>query len=264
MGGTRILRARTAWAAVAAAFLFSSLFASPARAQFWNKKTYQHWSARECRKILTDSPWTKSRTYSAMEMPSGTQDSAVPGRQPMLMIRYTAQFFSAQPVRQAEVRLSQIREHFDRMTPAQKKAFEQQAAHFLSVPFAKFTLVRVNYTTNVEYFRSSLLAYWRAQTTAQLRNSAYLMVNGRTVRLLRYEPAPAPQHAFFLFFPRQVNGEPLLNASQKSLTLQVTKSTIQFNNDFGSGAITAQPPPTGSIQFQFDVRKMLFHDQVAY
>ena len=32
--------------------------------EFWQKKEYQQWSERECRKLLEDSPWGQSYTLS--------------------------------------------------------------------------------------------------------------------------------------------------------------------------------------------------------
>ena len=132
MAGTTVLRGKALWIVPLAFFLFS--FSSPARAQFWNKKDYRDWSANECRRILTNSPWTKTYSSSAMQMPSGAEGSAVPGRQPLMTIQYTAQFFSALPVREAQVRMGQIQAHYERMTPAQQRAFDANSYQHLTVP----------------------------------------------------------------------------------------------------------------------------------
>jgi hypothetical protein len=264
--------------------------AVPAKAQFWNKKDYHKWSANDCRKILSDSPWTKNQSFSSVQMLSGSQNTSAaagsavtsaedpenpqgtsngqfsaPGRQPVMDISYTAQIFSALPVREAQVRLDQIAMHYDRMTAAQKQAFDESAARFLAVQFPKTIVIRVNYSTNVGYWQAALESQWQLENTAKLRSSTYLAVGGTTVPLLNYRFAPVKEHAFFLVFPRTVNGEPLLNASRKSLTLQITSAQLQFSNSFdSSGSLTAQPPDVKNIVITFNVKKMAYHGKLAY
>jgi hypothetical protein len=263
MGGKGFARGRARWPVVLPLLLFFSA-ASPAFAQFWNKKSYRHWSASQCRKILTSSPWTKLDSFSATEMPNGAEGSLVPGRQPLMTITYRAQFFSALPVREADVRLAEIQAHYNRMSPAQKKSVNESAARYLARRFPQYTVIRVTYGTNVGAWQSELSMGWQLETTAKLRRSAYLVVDGKTIRLARFQLAPRNQQAFFLFFPRKVNHEPILSANHKSLTLQVTNSNIHFSNSFGNGSPVGQPPPAGNIQFEFNVKQMLFHGKVAY
>ncbi len=264
--------------------------AAPAKAQFWNKKDYHKWSAGECREILSDSPWTKNLSFSSVQMLNGAQNTSAaaaseassaedpenpagqsdgqfsaPGRQPLMNISYTAQIFSALPVREAQVRLDQIAMHYDRMNAAQKQAFDESAANFLAVQFSKTIVIRVNYSTNVGYWQAALESQWQLENTAKLRNSTYLAVGGNTVPLLSYRFAPVKEHAFFLVFPRTVNGEPLLGAGRKSLTLQIISPQLQFSNTFdSSGSLTAQPPNSTNIVLTFAVKKMKYHGKLAY
>lgn len=278
MDKIRLPRGRALWLMPLGFLLLS--FAVPARAQFWKKKDYHHWSAGECRKILTNSPWAQSRTFSSVQMPTGMQDTeaavipqgvsstdkpATPGRQAMTEIKYTAEFFSALPVRQALVRLNQIDSHYDKMKPAQKKAFDESAARLLAVRFPKYTVIRVSYSTNVGYWQQQLNTQWQFENTATLQKSAYLVVDGKTVRLVRYQLAPPKEQAFFLFFPRLTNNEPILNHTRKSLTLQVTNSVLQFTNaPAPQGDIVPTPPPSGNVQMEFKVKKMMFQGKIAY
>lgn len=272
MNGVKLLRGRALWLLLAAVFLLS--YVAPARAQFWNKKDYHHWSASECRKILTNSPWAQNRTSGSSEMPTGAQDTQaavtamngpyLPGRQTLAEIRYTAVFFSALPVREAEVRLGAIHAHYKRMKPAQKKAFDERAARYLAVQYPKYIVIRVNYSTNVGFWQEALNTFWQFQNAAKLKNTAYLVVDGKTVRLARYQTSLPKVQGFFLFFPRLLNNEPLLTRIKKSLTLQITNSTIKFTNAPGQGNVVATPPPAGNVQMEFKVRKMKFHGKIAY
>jgi hypothetical protein len=251
MGGMRLSPGRALLFLPLAFFLLS--LSSSARAQFWQKKDFHHWSARDCQIILTNSPWTQS--YSAVA------------------IRYTAEFFSALPVREAQVRLAQIESHYNRMSKAQKMAFDRNANHYLSVPYPKYTVIRVSYAANVntydqatlEEIQRQLQGYWQSMAAPKFRNSVYLSVDGKAVRVAQYKFAPAKEQAFFLFFPRQVNGKPLLGPSRKSVTLQITNPSLDFQNGFSpQQSFEASPSPAGSIQMEFKVKKMEFDGKIAY
>lgn len=289
----RFSRSKTLWLLPLSFFLLS--FASPAHAQFWTKKSYLHWSASECRQILTNSPWAQSRSFSRSYIPNGMEPSQVavpatayagtlasnwagpgpslvgpppPGRQQLAEVTFTAQFYSAMPVREAEVRLQQIQMHYDRMTPAQKKAFDESAARFLEFSYPKYAVVRVLYSTNVEAYKPAIYAYWQKQTTAKLRTMGYLSVNGQAILPVRYQLAPPQDRAFFLYFPREVRNKPILNPAHKSLVLQVTNSTLKFTKTFAkeslSQGISSLFRNAGNLEFTFNVRKMVLHGKVAY
>lgn len=197
---------------------------------------------------------------------SGGPDPGAEVRHPL--IAYTAQIFSALPVREAQIRLDQISMHYGRMNAAQKQSFDESAAKFLAVQFPNTIVIRVNYSTNVRYWQASLESQWQLENAAKLRNSTYLTVGGKTVPLLNYRFAPVKDHAFFLVFPRTVNGEPLLNASRKSMTLQITSPHLQFSNTFeGSSNLAAEmarPPNVRNIVLTFKVKKMKYHGKLAY
>ena len=44
-------------------------------ADFWEKKEYKKWSAKECQKMLTDSPWAKDLTLQALGLQQSTKAS---------------------------------------------------------------------------------------------------------------------------------------------------------------------------------------------
>ena len=71
------------------------------------KKDYREWSARDCSKLLQNSPWSKMRTFTAILIQELSQPSAVPGREHAPQISYVAMLWSALPVRQAVVRQAQ-------------------------------------------------------------------------------------------------------------------------------------------------------------
>ena len=165
-------------------FLVGSLpivcFAVPGAAagDFWAKKPYQNWSADETRSMLEESPW--ATTFKLSGVQSGVTGGDAPtdrGYRGEMetdpFITYNLQFRSALPIRQAQVRSSQLSSHYDKMSAEQKAAFDASAAKFLAVTFPDRVIVSVTFHTNVQDYDSSLRNYWASQSLAKLSMSVY-------------------------------------------------------------------------------------------
>src|SRR5208282_552201 len=83
-------------------------------------------------------------------------------------ISYTVQFRSAQPIREAQVRSSQLNSHYDAMSADKKAAFDASAGKFLAATFPDRVLVAVTFHTNVQDYVSELRSYWTDQSPAKL------------------------------------------------------------------------------------------------
>lgn len=234
------------------------------QAQVWNKKDWRQWSAKDCDKVLTDSPWAQTWISSATQMLHGSQQSQIPGsRGPELYVRYHAAFFSALPVREAEVRLGQIQAHYDQMSAAQKAAFDQSAQRFLAVPFPNDMIIRVTYKTNVQYIVHSLIDFWQRQNTESMRLLASLYYEKQTIQASRYVCAPGVEPMFYLYFPRQVNGNVWLESVAKTVALQIRTTGLQFSNAMGPpGGVTAMF--ANGMNFDFKPKKMLMQGKLYY
>jgi hypothetical protein len=88
---------------------------------FWQKKAPGEWSPKECEKVLTDSPWAKSRTIGDVMIEEIGKPESVDGREGHPWVAYTARFWSALPVRQALVRQLQLTKDFVSMSPERKR-----------------------------------------------------------------------------------------------------------------------------------------------
>jgi hypothetical protein len=166
----------------------------PARAEdFWAKKPYQHWSAEETRRILEDSPWARTVAVSTVVTPppgvpsiAGNAGDYESEAVTDPTIRYTLQFRSAAPIREAQVRSSQFGSHYDGMRPEQKAAFDGNASKFLAVTFPDRVVVSVTFHSNVLNYESMLRSYWEKQSVATLSMSVYLNTKKEKLSLMNY------------------------------------------------------------------------------
>jgi hypothetical protein len=173
-------------------------------ADFWAKKPYQSWSADETRKMLEESPWATTLTLGGVQtnITSGDSPNNRGYRGEMETdpsISYTLQFRSALPIRQAQVRSSQLSAHYDKMTVDQRSAFDASATKFLAATFPDRILVSVTFHTNVEEYASSLRNYWASQTLSKLSMTVFLNTRSERLSLLAYS---FKDDTFLFTFPR--------------------------------------------------------------
>jgi|FLYL01.1.fsa_nt_gi hypothetical protein len=219
--------------------------------EFWEKKEYRQWTERECRKLLDDSPWARSYTLSQVIIEPLSTPSSERAREATPQIRYLVQLRSAQPVRQALIRLAQIAQGYDRLSVEEQRAFDQKAEPFLRRDFSETVLVHVIYQSNVMVDQRDLERYWRIQTTELLKNSVYLISgNGEKVPLLSYAAA-ADRPEFQFVFPRHYRGRPIAMADDKTIKLEFPHPRIGQH-------------PDARIFLEFKISRMRVGESVVY
>jgi len=177
---------------------------------FWAKKPYQNWTADEARRIQEESPWATTLTLG------GIQSSVTSGDAPNNRgyrgemetdpsISYTIQFRTALPMREAQVRVSQLNAHYDSMKPEQKAAFDASANKFLAATFPDRVLVAVTFHTNVENYQSLLRNYWASQSLAKLSMTVFLNIKAEKLNLTGYS---FKDDTFQFTFPRPKQVQP--------------------------------------------------------
>jgi len=231
---------------VSAIFLAVSTIA--VGADFWEKKKYEKWNARECAKMLTDSPWSQDLTLQKLGINQSARASD-DGQQ--FYIKYQMQFRSALPIRQALVRQMQLAQNYDKLAAEQKQQFDQRANAFLATNFTDAIIVFVTYESNSQNSDRELDRFWQAQTTDLLKNKVFLRSSsGDRVDIAQYN-GPQGDRSFQFIFPRQVNGEPLIKPEDKSLMLEFeTPSVGGLGGDRG--------------YLEFKPQKMVFEGNVAF
>jgi hypothetical protein len=177
---------------------------------FWAKKPYQNWSADEARRIQEESPWATTLTLGGIQsaVTSGDAPNNRGYRGEMETdpsISYTLQFRTALPIREAQVRTSQINSHYDSMKPEQKAAFDASANKFLAATFPDRVLVAVTFHTNVENYVSLLRNYWASQSLAKLSMTVFLNAKSERLSLTGYS---FKDDTFQFTFPRPKQVQP--------------------------------------------------------
>ncbi len=173
-------------------------------ADFWAKKPYQNWSADETRRMLEESPWATTLTLGSVQtsITSGDSPNNRGYRGEMETdpsISYNLQFRSAQPIREAQVRTSQLASKYDAMSAEQKGAFDASAGKFLAATFPDRVVVSVTYHSNVLEYTSLLRTYWERQSLGTLSMTVFLNAGKERLSLANYS---FKDDTFQFTFPR--------------------------------------------------------------
>ena len=211
---------RFTYTAIAFCAIAMFLFAGVAVAkEFWESKTFDKWTQKECQKMLTDSPWVKELNLTGMNYEGADSASATDSQAPY--IKYTVQIRSAAPVRQAVVRQARIAKKYDSLSADQKQAFDKDMDAFLTGASPEYVMVYVSIETNNRDHSRDLIRHWETRTTDLLKNGVYLSTpRGKKVQLAQFIPGSGGSLEFQFIFPRVVDGEEILKPSDKSLQLE--------------------------------------------
>ncbi|HWO01461.1 MAG TPA: hypothetical protein VNS63_19530 [Blastocatellia bacterium] len=244
---------------VVAVFLLCSLAALGQ----WNKKPYTEWSEKDAMKLLSDSPWAQTHSFSDTSKAFNTaraqqtQSSTV---STVITINFRVRFLSSRPVRQAISRLQMVQAK-DEM-PAQKAAYLKA---FAEQPFPDFVVVAVTCDSDrgsdmLQQANETL----RKMTTAELAGKTYLITNqGQRVYLKEYQ---APRNDGFgarFIFPQLVEGKEILAPEA---------GEVVFHAEMGGGSelnsvVTSADTAHGygfTLHTRYKIKDMMFGGKLEY
>lgn len=219
---------------------------------FWGKKPWQKWSQDECKKILTDSPWSQTWTnIQIVNTPIG-QSSNATGRNEDPILYYFVQLRSALPVREAIGRSAQIENKYGNATDTQKKVIDDSVNAFLARSYDDDIVVHMDYNSNVEVYERDLRHFWQAFAPGVVPENTYL-INSRGEKVVprQMKVAAGAETAVEFIFPRRVNGQLIIQPGDKSFSFQ-----------FDSPAIDTLPAQTAFVEFK--PSKMMLNGQLVY
>ena len=209
-----------------------------------NNKPYQEWTVKEAEALLINSSWAQTLEAGVAVGGLDTQ-TAVMGTAVTLRLR------SALPVRQALVRLRQLKAKYDKMGDSDKAAFDTRNKPLLECPACDdYYVVSLNPGPGSNKGVPNAL---RTMSLAQVKLNVHLKnENGETRELVNFvNPKVAGDEAVFFFSRLNSKGEPLI--SPQSRTLTVTFDPVIFE-----GATIR------ATKFDFDVAKMMVDGRVAF
>ncbi len=226
--------------------VISSLLAAPLTADDACHRPYSQWAAKEARQMLTDSAWAKQMTLAHIAQSSSLDENAGGGQSGMgsprtavdpprgygadkgsgmhgekeIFYSYTVRFFSAQPVRQAYLRLTQLDKGYDRMSPDAKREFDARIVQAFPVSLPDI-VVAIDFASNDRKLLMEVNRQLRQATRDTLNQQVYLISDhiGR-IYLKDYFPPSSDGTGAKLVFPRLVDGEPVVLAKDKLVKLE--------------------------------------------
>jgi hypothetical protein len=229
-----------------------ALFATPAGAQFWEKKDWRQWSKSECKKMLSDSPWSKTFADEVVvRQDGGIGAGGFPEREDRPKVEYVVQLRSALPVRQAVIRAMQHEIKYDKLSAAEKASYDRQFEQYLNQDFDDRVVVHVNYGSNVQLFQRALDNIWRSISTTGLVVPAHTyLINpkGELVDIARFIPPSPSASEFELLFPKFWKGAPMVTEQDRMFQVQLPGVSFQEQR----------------ILIEFDVRKMKYRGTFEY
>ncbi len=196
--------------------------------------------------MLANSPWARDQT---VPIPIAGINSGAYGEKE-LYIKMTARFFSALPIRQAYVRMMELQNKYDDMTPDQREEFAKRFTRALKLDVSDRVIVAVEVDTNVPDWNRDLKTYFQNASVNTLKQNVYLITPkvGR-IQAVEYYPPSADGTGAKFIFPRQVEGKPILSPDDKDVNIEYYLSTASISDKF---------------VIRFDVNKMSYQDQLNY
>jgi len=227
-------------AALVAAAAFAPV--SPAGAQGgWRGKPYVEWTKNDAEDLLIDSPWAQTVARSGLDGPRG-----IGMRDPAVTVRLR----SALPIRQAMLRLRQLREKYDQMSEKKKAEFDEKHATLIECPACADSYVVA--VLPPPGGRLNLPNTFISTPPEKFKRYVHLSDERGTMRaLVHYAPPKSLSTEAVFFFDRfDEKGNPLITPSSKKLILNIGPEVL-------GGDTTLN-------RFEFDVSKMLIEGKVGF
>ncbi len=190
---------------------------------FW-EQPFTKWKPEDVVKIATNSPWAQVQTFASL-MRGKNEDRRDEGSagEHEFWYKYTAQFFSSLPVREAFVRGFQIKNGYDDMKDAQKAEFDGKFKRLLSGSFGNAdvkdsAIVAVKFETNDPNGMRDIKQWFDQATADTLKQNAFLISDrlGQVEIKGYFPPAPDGTGAKFIF-PKMVKDQPVAIPQDKEL-----------------------------------------------
>lgn len=210
---------------------------------FW-EQPFQKWNRGQVVKMLSDSAWAQSYTMTREFASKGSGEAG----EKELFYKFTVRFFSAQPIREAYVRMVQIMNNYDDMGPEQKQEFEAKFHRALALDVHDRVIVALDYGSNDPMAARDLATFFETAKTDLLNQQVYLISQrlGR-VQLLEYYPPSKDGTGAKFIFPRTVKGEPVVAPDDKE---------VRF--DFWVPVVNQR------LFVTFKPARMTYHDSLVY
>jgi hypothetical protein len=163
---------------------------------------------------------------------------------------FTARLFSAQPMREAYVRMLQIMNRYDGLPRDRQQAFDQKVAGILHYDASQKVVIMLAYQTNDPDSKRDMEQWFNTQTADTLKQNAYLFspIAGQLELIQYFPPSQNGGLGAQFIFPRNFKGEPILNPGAGKMRFQ----------------LCYQPQINQVMYVDFDPKQMTYKDQFSY
>lgn len=207
--------------------------------QNWEKTPYRSWGAADVKAVLESSPWSKVVEQETVVAPMLLGVNAPKAPEKMVVL-----LRSALPVRQALLRERQLAVKYDKLSEAERAAFDAQNKPLLDCPACgKYYVISV---------RCNYACYGGSFVEDHKKSFSLVNDKGERRELAGATPLPDARGGVILFFPRlDEKGEPLLTPASRELTFNFLFRTM-VNSDTSGG------------KYKFDVTKMMRSGELLF
>jgi hypothetical protein len=252
------------------AFLSCLIALSSAPAQ-WNSKPYRDWSEKEAMKLLNDSPWAQTQTFSDISQLTGNARLASGASRigEEFHVNFRIRFLSSRPVRQATARMMEIQNKGELSAPLEKQLQAFAAADF---PDYVVITVTVDSPRPSNHLQQATLMLAK-MTTADLQNNTYLLAGGKKVFIREYQPPRNDGLGARFIFPRLIDGKPYITAETESVLFHSEMMAARTTSALGSNPASQSGPSASSsiapfsefiLNTRFKVKDMILGGKLEY
>jgi len=228
---------------------------------WWDKKQYTEWTAKEAARMLNDSPWGKIHIITIMNPTfTGTKSFATIGSGDLEREKrnlFHLHFLTAKPIRMAIARNAMLQSRDNIERERLRKTVEQSSGQ--SIVIGMTLSSDPPGTSSISGYLSALL---KLTTPALTANTTLATDTGKKVFLSRYDPPGKDGLGAKYYFPRTLpNGAPLVTPADKEIRFE-TVVTLNEGATLTGDKLGVEKEREDRIWMQFDLRKMIFEGKL--
>lgn len=230
-------------------------------AEWWEKKPYSQWSAKEVQRMLDNSPWGKVHAVTIMNPTfTGTRDFRTTGSGDLEREKqnlFHLHFLTAKPIRMALARRQMLGNKAQADTAELERFVAQSSDKYLILALTLSSIPKG--ISSESGYLSALLKL----STPELTTNTFLATKtGKRVYLVRYDPPGRDGLGAKYYFPRFMeDGRPFVTVDDGEVRFETYLTLVESGTASGTpGEFENQR--TDRIWMQFDLRKMVFEGKL--
>jgi hypothetical protein len=186
----------------------------------WDKKKNTEWTEKDATKVLNDSPWGRTLTFtSPMEQyrraATGAGGNSAPTAPPQaLQLNFRVRFLSSKPIRQALARIIEVKSKGGIKDDVAEQLKQFASGEFLEIIVVAVTADSVDTGSNVNQANALL----SQGSTAKFKNNAFLEIKGgKRLFLQEYQPPRPDGFGARFIFQRIVDEKPFITMESEEI-----------------------------------------------